>query len=362
MRISKPLLPLKKINFRPLKKIDIASFASDLAQLPVINDPALTCEALLEQYNTGVSQVLDKRAPWVSKSVVLRPVCPWFNNEIAEARRVCRRAERRWRLRKLTVDKEILLEARDTLSTKIQMAKTSYLRNKISECGNDRRALFFLLNQFLSRKQDIKLPQHKSLEEILNVLGSYFQAKIADIRSGLDSIPVGDSEDIPISFVGEQLTSFRPVSATEIMSMVNYSPGKYCCLDPIPTFLLKQIIPVLASPICQIIILSLSSGHMPTVLKSAVITTLLKKTGLDPDCLSNYRPISNLPLIAKLIERTVAVQTVSLTPISLIMNSLCPSNLFIALVIRLRLHWFGSSMIFYCLSIVITALLLCCWI
>ena len=106
LRISKPLLPLKKITFRPLKKIDIASFASDLAQLPVITDPASTCEALLEQYNTGVSQVLDKHAPLVSKSVVLRPVCPWFNDDVAEARRFCRRAERRWRLRKLTVDKE----------------------------------------------------------------------------------------------------------------------------------------------------------------------------------------------------------------------------------------------------------------
>jgi hypothetical protein len=72
-----------------------------------------------------------------------------------------------------------------------------------------------------------------------------------------------------------------------------------------------QVIPVLASPIIKIINLSLSSGHMPTVLKSAVITPLLKKTGLDPDCLSNYRPISNLLLISKLIERTVATQTVT---------------------------------------------------
>jgi hypothetical protein len=61
-------LPLKKINFRSLKKIDIASFASDMAQLPVITEPASTCEALLEleQYNTGVSLVFDKHAPMVS--------------------------------------------------------------------------------------------------------------------------------------------------------------------------------------------------------------------------------------------------------------------------------------------------------
>ncbi len=95
-------------------------------------------------------------------------------------------------------------------------------------------------------------------------------------------------------------------------SMINYSSSKPCCLNPILTFLLEQLIPVLASPISQIFNLSLSSSHMPTVLKSAKITSLLKKTGLDPDCLSNYRRISNLPpLISKLIERTVATQTVT---------------------------------------------------
>ena len=35
-----------------------------MAQLPVITEPASTCEALLEQYNTGVSQVPDKHAQW----------------------------------------------------------------------------------------------------------------------------------------------------------------------------------------------------------------------------------------------------------------------------------------------------------
>ena len=52
-----------------MKKIDIASFSSGPAQLPIITNPASTCEVLLEQYNTGV-QVLDKHAPMVSMSLV----------------------------------------------------------------------------------------------------------------------------------------------------------------------------------------------------------------------------------------------------------------------------------------------------
>ena len=47
---------------------------------------------------------------------------------------------------------------------------------------------------------------------------------------------------------------------------------------------------------------------MPKVMKHAVVTPLLQKTGIDPDSLSNYRPISNLSFISKLPERIIASQ------------------------------------------------------
>ncbi len=53
---------------------------------------------------------------------------------------------------------------------------------------------------------------------------------------------------------------------------------------------------------------SLSSATVPSSLKTASITPILKKTGVDPNDLNNYRPISNLPFISKILERTVAAQ------------------------------------------------------
>ena len=41
---------------------------------------------------------------------------------------------------------------------------------------------------------------------------------------------------------------------------------------------------------------------------SKIWTALLKKTGLDPDSLSNYRAISNLSFISTLLERIIASQ------------------------------------------------------
>ena len=51
--------------------------------------------------------------------------------------------------------------------------------------------------------------------------------------------------------------------------------------------------------------LSLSSGNFHHTLKESVIPPLLKKPTLDKDELSNYRPISNLSLLSKIIERVV---------------------------------------------------------
>ncbi len=81
-----------------------------------------------------------------------------------------------------------------------------------------------------------------------------------------------------------------------------------CCLDPFPTTLLKSHISILSPIITQTVNLSLQTAHVPPALKAAVIRPLLKKPSLDPDNLANYRPISNLPFLSKVLEKTVATQ------------------------------------------------------
>ena len=54
--------------------------------------------------------------------------------------------------------------------------------------------------------------------------------------------------------------------------------------------------------------LSLSSGYVPQSFKIAVIKPFLKKSTLDPEVSANYRPISNLPFLSKILEKVVANQ------------------------------------------------------
>ena len=70
-----------------------------------------------------------------------------------------------------------------------------------------------------------------------------------------------------------------------------------------PTVLLKTFSVVFSELIAKLVNLSFQEGNFPSSFKVAQVTPLLKKTNLDQDNLANYRPISNLNNIAKLLEK-----------------------------------------------------------
>ena len=74
-------------------------------------------------------------------------------------------------------------------------------------------------------------------------------------------------------------------------------------------FLLTYLsLPALLPVLTAIVNHSLQSGIFPDHLKQAQLSPILKKFNLDPETLNNYRPISNLSFISKLVERAVAKQ------------------------------------------------------
>ncbi len=73
-------------------------------------------------------------------------------------------------------------------------------------------------------------------------------------------------------------------------------------LDPVPSKLLKEVLPEVIDPLLNIINSSLLLGYVPKTFKLAV-KPLIKKTQLDPKELINYRPFSNLPFLSKILER-----------------------------------------------------------
>ena len=67
---------------------------------------------------------------------------------------------------------------------------------------------------------------------------------------------------------------------------------------------------VITPSIQQIVNMSLSSGEFPKNFKTALVQPLLKKQGMDLT-FKNYRPVSNLSYISKLIKRIVCSRIVT---------------------------------------------------
>lgn len=102
------------------------------------------------------------------------------------------------------------------------------------------------------------------------------------------------------------MTHFRPTSIAEIRKIIQKSPLKSCELDPLPTFLLKECIETLLPIITTIVNKSITESYVPATFRKAVVRPLLKKPGLDQNVLKNYRPVSNLPFVSKILEKVVA--------------------------------------------------------
>ena len=96
---------------------------------------------------------------------------------------------------------------------------------------------------------------------------------------------------------------FKELSQQDIMDTMMKSKNKSCCLDPIPTELLKKCIDIPIKPITAVVNKSLSTGSFPDCWKCALVIPLLGKVGLD-FISKNYRPVSNLPFVAKIIEKS----------------------------------------------------------
>jgi len=131
-------------------------------------------------------------------------------------------------------------------------------------------------------------------------------------RSSLLDLSIKQTFNAPppsfTNYDGVLFSEFKPVTEKEIWDLIVTSSPNTFILDPLPTSIVKEQIDVSVPVITDIINMSLSSGTVPKQLKIAVVTPLLKKLNLDTNTLKNYRPVSNLPFISKILERVVLKQ------------------------------------------------------
>jgi hypothetical protein len=101
------------------------------------------------------------------------------------------------------------------------------------------------------------------------------------------------------------INEWEMVTPGEVEKMIASALNKTCQLDPAPTWLVKECRALLSPFLAMLFNQSLTSGCVPQKFKNAVVFPRLKKNGLDAAEMKNFRPISNLPFLSKLLERTV---------------------------------------------------------
>lgn len=191
----------------------------------------------------------------------------------------------------------------------IAKAKTGYYASVIGAAEGNTRTLFSTLNNIL-RPPDI-FASHVHSTALCNKFINFFTGKIIGIHNQLPP-PCTSTDCKHCSILAPPLIStlsnFDLPTSAEISTIIQKSKSSTCSLDPLPTNLVKLCLPSLLPLITDILHSSLSSGSVPPPLKSAIITLILKKPGLDPNDLNNFRPISNLPFMSKILEKVVAAQ------------------------------------------------------
>lgn len=145
----------------------------------------------------------------------------------------------------------------------------------------------------------------KSNKEIADKFNTYFLDKVTNIRKTFGCVkPPNPSNSVGVP----KWTSFISISLESLKRIINNLKNKQCILDPVPAKVLKVSMDILMEPLQDIINMSLHSGIFPSNLKSALVRPVLKKANLDPCDLVNYRPVSNLPYLSKILETVVVDQ------------------------------------------------------
>ena len=184
----------------------------------------------------------------------------------------------------------------------MERARREHIANYIHENENDAGKLWRAVNSVLHRVPNTLMPSTSDITTLCHNLSTFFVNKIEKMRikfcDAKHNVP-----HIPPPEVNFPMTSFEPATADKVKKLILFSQDKSCDLDPLPTKLLKSCLDILLTPITNIVNLCLESGSFPDVLKVSHITPLLKKSSLSKDDMNNYRPVSNLNFISKIIEK-----------------------------------------------------------
>ena len=298
----------QEISYRNYKDVVIADFHNDLkndSDTFFANADCNNFNSSLNMFNNIFGKTVNNHAPMLTKTIQNnRP--PWMDTEFLDARRKRRKLYNQWKRTRSDEHREELVQQRRSVDILSKEKRRSFYQNAISSSNNSAKELFKITNNLLDRSQKSVLPHSENPAMLAKQFNNFFIEKIENIRNGFNL----SNSSIERPIVDTDITTwstFKCVSADDIRKQIQSKKMKTCSRDPIPAFLLKPSIEYIIPSYVHLVNTSLSTGSMDG-LKESVVTPILKKSGLDPDVLSNYRPVCGGLYIDKLIQTNVLLQ------------------------------------------------------
>lgn len=316
--IEGPKTPMKRVvTYRDLKSLDIPGFASDLSTSLNANmgpnnniDNYNFCD-LLDIYNHTIEHTFNQVAPFKTRTFATADSPPWMDSEYKSNRITRRKLERQWQKPQPPESKksckQLYVKQRNICTKMARDKRAKYYHDLIFKNSGDQRALVKIVNNLLDKNNSRGvLPNYENPTVLADKFNNFYFEKVEKLRN---AIPLSDYNvyNNLNNFNGPKMTSFRPTSVQELSEILKKSGIKTSFNDILPAKVLKQVIDTLLPYLCKLVNKSLSSGSVEGM-KQSIVVPLLKKAGLDPEILKNYRPVADLVFLSKLSERVVDIR------------------------------------------------------
>lgn len=289
---------------RGWKNLDRAAFRAALQSSPLCCDPGsrvdMSAAELFQLYDTTLRAVVDRFVPLRRVTSCHRLTAPWFDADCRQFRRRVRFRERWYRRTKDPDDRRAWITAEREKHNMFREKENQYWEATVAANSRNPRKLWSSVSTLLGKSvEPLSAPSTFSAADFLRFL----EDKVDGVRSATATAPPPDFSHTECTF-----GAFKPVDDQFVERLIRASPAKSCDLDPLPTCILKEFLDVLLPFLTRMCNASITEGCLPSSQKEAIVIPALKKHGLDPSEMKNYRPISNLSFASKLVEKVVFSQ------------------------------------------------------
>ena len=187
IRSDRPQANVTHVQFRKMKSIDPNQFSEAIPSSQLNHDPPSDINSLVSCYNESLRSQLDMYAPVLTRDINIRPLAAWFNEDIRNAKRLRRNAEKTWRATRLPVDLAAFKKERNRVINLMNKTRRDNYNQFIEDNSTDQRRLFAASKSLLNMKKDRSLP-HILFHFLQTIWVSFFIARITSIRSKLNGI------------------------------------------------------------------------------------------------------------------------------------------------------------------------------